>query len=160
MTARRDLVLRTPELRLKVATRALVGSVGGTDGAGEACGSRQQRMSDCGNRNMADFLRLDEVGKLEDVAPAPLVTLCLARRQGFELVPTHARAAPEPDFGAYAARLIKETGDVLQALGQALASGNAVDAAEAGAIVAEADDLAALSVELREALRRRAEGAC
>lgn len=158
MSSQRNVTHAKPELELKVATRDLVRAVGGTDGAGETCGARQQRMSDCGNRHTADFLRLDEVAKLEDVAPAPLVTLTLARRQGFELVPARSRAVPERLWGQYVARLMKEAGDVMSGLGKALESGDDVDQAEAGGLLAEVDELVALAVEMREALRRRAEG--
>lgn len=112
MTARRDLTLAKPELELKVATRALIRAAGGTDGAGETCGARQQRMSDCQNRNTPDFLRIDEVGALEDVTAGedwPHVTRALARRQGFVLVPM-PRLAPGTAWGA-----------ALQALGQEFA---------------------------------------
>ena len=162
MSQRRDLIHDKPELELKVASRALIRAAGGTDGAAETLGTRQQRMSDCGLPNTPDFLRADEVGRLEDVtvgqAGWPHLTRALARRQGFELVATPSRRAPEAAWGAYAARLLKETGDVFGALGKALESGNDIDAAEAGEILPESDELVQLALELRSALRRRAEG--
>lgn len=162
MSQRRDIVHQKPELELKVAARALIRSAGGTDGAAETLGTRQQRMSDCGLPNTPDFLRIDEAARLEDVtvgqAGWPHVTRALAHRQGFELVPAPAHGSGDVAWGAYAARLLKETGDVLGGLGQALESGGDVDSAEAAPLLPEADELVQLAVELRQALRRRAEG--
>jgi len=130
MTARRDIVLAKPELELKVATRALVRAAGGTDGAGESIRDAglgksrlQQRMSDCQNRNTPDFLRIDEVGAIEDVTSGegwPHVTRALARRQGFVLVPV-AQDESDPDgLLMSVSEITAELGDVAQAITSAL----------------------------------------
>ena len=161
MSGRRDIVLGKPELELKVATRALIAAAGGTDGAGETCRARQQRMSDCQNRCTADFLRIDEVAALEDVTSGPdwpQVTRALAQRQGFVLLQLPSPGAPQTVFSALIGRLAKEGGELMAGVCQDLSDDNDVSPEEARRRLPDADDLVRVVVELRAALRARAEG--
>jgi hypothetical protein len=120
-----------PELAIKAATRELIAATGGTDGAGATCGARQQRMSDCQNRNTTEFLRIDEVGKLEDVAPDegrwPHVTRSLALRQGFVLVRVRQEVPSTGDWHHAMAGLSKHASDVIQRICEALPQGASAD---------------------------------
>jgi hypothetical protein len=123
----RDIAHDADGLILKDASKDLVKASGGTDGAGVSCGSRQQRMSDVGNRFTPHFLRVDEVGKLEDVAlnspQWPHVTRALAKRQGFVLVRAPTSLPSNADWHVAMASLSKEAGDVIQRLCEALPDG-------------------------------------
>ena len=114
-------------LALKVASKALVRAAGGGEGAAATVGARQQRMSDCGNPNTADFLRLDEVAALEDVTVGavdhPIVTRALARRQNFALVRLPDALPTRSDLLSLVARQAKENGEVAASICTALADG-------------------------------------
>lgn len=128
MTARRDLVHAPPVLALKVASRALVGGVGGTDAAGAALGARHQRMSDCGLPNTPDFLRIDEVATLEELTVGqpgwPWVTRALAARQGFVLLAVPQMGALPAEWHEALGSMVKEVGDVTQRVCAALSDGH------------------------------------
>lgn len=162
MTARRDILHGTGALRLKAATRALVETVGGTDGAARTLSTpdrrvRQQRVSDCQCRNTADFLRLDEVALLEDVAihmPAwPPVTRALADRHGFELVRRPDVAASGVDLTALIGRLAKEHGELASGVCADLACDRRTPAEEARERLADARDLVRVALEMEAVLR-------
>ncbi len=132
MPQRRDILHAKPELELKAATRDLMGVAGGTDGAAETLSRgdrrvRQQRMSDCQLANTEEFLRLDEVGRLEDVAirtPAwPHVTRALAQRHGFDLVRRPEALPTELDWCGAIAGAVKEFGEAQQKILAALPTG-------------------------------------
>ena len=153
--------LSGPDRALKIASRALVKGCGGGEGAAATLAAasgvavRQQRMSDCGNLHESAWLKIDEVGHLEDVAERdsswPPVTRALAVRHGFLLI-----AAPkgEATSGAYLkmiASLMKEGGEVSSALMLALADDDDVSCEEAAKVLPEIRDLirAAVGLELR-----------
>ncbi len=140
MSGRRDVSHGKPELELKAATKALIRAAGGTDGAAQTVGARQQRMSDCQCRNTADFLRVDELAALEDVAIPhdgwPHVTRALARRQGFELVRLPAAAPDCADWHTAIGALSKEAGEAVQAACKSLASQDAPGRVTAATIAA------------------------
>lgn len=141
MAARRDHAHDKPQLALKVATRDLIGGAGGTDGAAETVGARQQRMSDCQLTNTGDFLRIDEAARLEDVAIRtdswPQVTRALAERHGFDLVARVVAAPSGADFCAALARSVKEFADVQRKIIVALPDGVTAAEIQAGGIRAE-----------------------
>ena len=167
MSERRDLVLGNSARALKTASRLLVSAAGGGMAAAAALEEsghghvRQQRMSDAGLPNVGVFLRIDEVADLEDVTLGlpghPHVTRALAKRQGYELVPLPS-AAGDTVWSQRAAKLLREAGDVTGKIGTALESDNDVDPEEAKGLLQDADELVAIAVEIREAVRRRAEG--
>jgi hypothetical protein len=151
-------VRHAPEaLALKVATKSLVRAAGGGEGAAATCGVRvrQQRMSDCGNPNTLDFLRIDEVACLEDVTVGvpgwPLVTRALARRQGFELVRLPEALPENADLLKLLAESARESGDIASALLAALADGS-VSRKEAGNCIVQVDEQLAVLVQMRAAL--------
>jgi hypothetical protein len=131
MSEPRDLVHQMPEKLLKAATKRLVKAVGNGEGAAatiaEALGRpvRQQHMSDCGLAGTPHFLRIDEVGALEDVTAGlpghPHVTRALAHRQGLELVPIPQAPAGVTDFHRAMAGVSKETSEIIERLCTALA---------------------------------------
>jgi len=132
MAQRRDIQHEKPELALKIATRDLIGTVGGTDGAAATLSRgdrrvRQQRMSDVQHPNTEDFLHLHEIGRLEDVAirtPAwPHVTRALADRHGFDLVRRPDALPTDIDWCGAIAAAVKEFGEAQQAILTALPDG-------------------------------------
>ena len=123
MSAPRDLTL-SPELRrVKRSVKELVKAVGGTAEAAEITGSRQQRMSDCGLPNTADFLRIDEVLALEEEAVGsadwPQVTRAMARHHGCILVRVPAQPCAG-DWHREIGRLSQHVARVVQTLCEAL----------------------------------------
>lgn len=155
MSGRRDIVHAKPEQELKVASKGLIRAAGGVDGAGETVGCRHQRMSDCGNPNTPDFLRVEEVGKLEDVTVGavghPHVTRQLARRQGYALVKLPSGQIAGADLLRLMGPRAKEFGDTTNSLCMAMADGN-VDVDEAEKVLADIDDELQLLVSIQAAL--------
>jgi hypothetical protein len=132
MIGRRDLVLPREAQELKRASKQLVRAAGGGEEAAATLAAvgdhrervRQQRMSDCGLTNTPDFLRIDEVGDLEDVTAGtagwPQVTRVLARRQGFVLVRIAHTRADAVTWHRAIGELSKETGETVQRICAAL----------------------------------------
>lgn len=166
MSELRTISHAKPELELKVASKALVRAAGGTDGAAETVGGRQQRMSDVGLPNTRDFLRVDEVGRLEDVTVGavghPHVTRALAKRQGYALVRLPDARPDAGDVLALLADLSAENGDIAQkillAVSGAGEGGHAITPAEAAGILGEIDDQLAVSMAMRAHIAAIAEG--
>lgn len=151
MSGRRDIRHPPEALALKVASKALVRAAGGGEGAGETCGSRQQRLSDCGNAHTPDFLRIDEVALLEDVTAAspthPIVTRTLARRQGFALVQLPEAIPSGADLLRLLGEHARESGEIAGALIVALADGR-VTRREAGSIRPQIEELITVAVAM------------
>lgn len=132
MATRRDIQHDRPELALKAATRDLIGTAGGTDGAsatltGPRRRVRQQRISDCQHARTDDFLRIDEVFRLEDIAIRtdawPHATRALADLHGFDLVQRFAALPTDIDWCAATAIAVKEFGEAQQKILAALPRG-------------------------------------
>jgi hypothetical protein len=151
----RDLQLDPAQQDLKVASKALIRAYGGQIPAGALLGRVQSRYCDAGAANTATFLTIHEVAELEDrtsgSAGHPIVTRTLARRQGFELVALPRALPCADDMLACVSALLKEGGDVMAAVGEALRDGkwNKNEARNAGE---QADELIAVAVTLRAAL--------
>lgn len=126
MSAARVIQHDKPRLELKAATRDLIAASEGTSGAAETLSCRQQRMSDCQLKNTADFLRIDEVGALEDIAVTadglPPVTRALAKRQGFTLVRLPASGPSCHEWHSAIGAVSKETGEAVHAALTSLAT--------------------------------------
>lgn len=152
MSGDRTLRLPPAEQQIKAASKALIHAAGGTSAAGEHVGSRQQRMSDCGLPNTADFLRVDEVAALEDITHGavghPHVTRLLARRQGFTLLRQPASPPEGADLLKLVAELAKENGDVASAILTSLADGR-VDSGEKRQIIEQIDEQIDAAMRLR-----------
>lgn len=156
MSGARDLQHSPATLALKVASKALVAAAGGGDAAGATIGARQQRMSDCGNANTADFLRLDEIAALEDVSlgspNAMAVTRALAHRQRSVVVMLPTSLPSGSDLLTLMARKAQTSGDLTAAICAAYRDGK-VDALEAHGIAVELDELIETAVAMREVVR-------
>lgn len=155
MSGARDLRHSPATLALKVASKALVSAVGGGEDAGAAVGARQQRMSDCGNANTADFLRLDEIAALEDVSlgspNAMTVTRALAHRQNAVVVMLPVSLPSGSDLLTLMARKAQTSGDLTAAI--CAACDGEVSPREAREIAVELDELIETAVAMREVVR-------
>lgn len=165
MTAAHDL--GHDDRALKAATRRLMKACGGQEGAAatisEAKGirPRQQRLSDCGNDRHADYLRLDEVGHLEDVAERdrswPHITRALASRHGFMLIASPTGCPSSGGWLKEQAALSKEVVDVTTLIATVLADDGEIKGAQCSDLISEIDDalakLATLRVMAEEAAR-------
>ena len=156
MSGARDLQHSPATLALKVASKALVSAVGGGEDAGATVGARQQRMSDCGNANTADFLRLDEIAALEDVSlgspNAMAVTRALAHRQKAVVVMLPASLPSGSDLLTLMAKKAQTSGDLTAAICAAYRDGD-VSPSEAREIAVELDELIETAVAMREVVR-------
>jgi hypothetical protein len=140
MSGPRTLALPPEDQQIKKASADLVRAYGGQLAAAEMLGTRQQRLSDCGHRNTADYLRVDEVARLEDVTHGtpghPHVTRALARRQGYGLFRV-ANAAPcGTDLLKLLADQARENGDIASAVLAAIAD-HRIEPHEAEAIITQ-----------------------
>lgn len=149
MGGRRDLSHDKAQLALKAATRDLMAAAGGTDGSAATLSQsggrvRQQRMSDCQLANTPDFLRIDEVARLEDVAIRtdswPQLTRVLADRHGFDLVHRPTALPSGLDFCAALAAAVKEFGDIQAKILKALPDGVTAEEIRDGNIRGEIAD--------------------
>lgn len=151
------ITLAPDMLRLKNASKALIRQCGGGEGAAATIGdTRQQRMSDCGNRNTATFLRIDEVARLEDETDGqighPAVTRALAKRQGYELV----REPDAPPADADMLKLLGQQADMNGRLAKHIIDALADQIwtkAEAADVEAALDEVIALAVAMRAEVR-------
>lgn len=121
-----DAQLSLGDRRLSRATKALVKAVGGQEEASEIAGVRQQKVSEWGLPNVECFIDIRSVAALEEDARGsdgwPQVTRALARRHGFELLPTPA-ATEIAGWHKSAADLSREAGDLVSRVIEALDGG-------------------------------------
>lgn len=144
---------------LKSATRRLMKACGGQEGAAasiaEAKGirPRQQRLSECGNDSHPDYLRVDEVGHLEDVAERdrswPHITRALATRHGFLLIAIPTGPSSSSDWLKEQAALSQEVVDVTTHIANGLADDGKINGLEGAALISEIDDAMAKLSTLR-----------
>lgn len=144
---------------LKSATRRLMKACGGQEGAAasiaEAKGvrPRQQRLSDCGNDRHPDYLRIDEVRYLEEVAERdrswPHITRALATRHGFLLVAIPSGPSSAADWLKEQAALSQEVVDVTTHIANGLADDGTINGLEGTALLSEIDDAMAKLATLR-----------
>lgn len=146
--------------KIKAAERHLVAACGGGEGAAATIRAetgvsvRQQRMSDCGNPETPDHLRINEVFYLEAVAERdaawPPVTRLIAEHHGFLLIPRPQAPAGSRDWIGGMGALAKEAGDVTQSIATALADGQGVNKREGGCIIKDIDEAVLVLLALRE----------
>lgn len=146
---------------LKVATRALVRSLGGIEGAAATLGKGKSTVARWADPQDADhWIGLRDLAALELHAPAPVVTQVLCRLAGGVLVPLAADGA---ESGALSERLISimdHVGQLARHTGSAVADGQC-SAAEAGPIRAALHELlitASLFDRQLEAIERGGRG--
>lgn len=158
---RYDIKLSPRDRRIKAAFRDLVSACGGQEEAGGIAERGQQRISLYGHPNSDVFAPLDVVARLEAAARGapghPHVTRVLARDAGCELVLLPDAAQPGVAWSQHIAALAKEGGELMSAVCAALADDNDVSSAEARRALRDADELVAVAVSLRAALKIRAE---
>jgi len=141
--------------RIKRASKALVGAVGGTIDAADICKLRQQRVSECQLPNVPTFLPVDAVLSLEDEARGsdgfPQVTAAMARHHGFALMQLPSATLVEGSWHRSLAEVSREAGDVVGKIVNALADDGDVSAKEiiSGRIVEEIDDAIARLADLK-----------
>jgi hypothetical protein len=129
----------------KAAFKQLVRAFGGQEAAAIETGVRQQKISDMGLPNVAEYPTLDLIdileARTEGTADWPMVTRWLARRRGFALVRTISDAAEPESLRDGILTITRKLGDtadeVAEALHPASESGSCVSPGEARAIKAE-----------------------
>lgn len=145
----------------KRASAALIDAFGGQVAAAAEIGRAQSRLSDYGGPNAAWFMPIDAVAMLERSTHGtpghPHVTRWLCRNAGGEFLALPAARAASVHFGVHAAALTREAGDLVSGLCTDIASAGDVSPAEARGRIEAADDLVRVAVELRAALKARAE---
>lgn len=150
-----DARLSVEHRRIKRASKALVGVVGGTVEAGEIAGLRQQRVSECTLPNTDTFFAIDAVLALEEEAKGsenwPQVTRAQARHHGFELLPLPMCAPGDSDWHRALGDVSREAGDAVAKICAALADDGKVSAAEIrdGNVVEEIEEAIAKLAALK-----------
>ena len=156
MSDDRYVTLSVPEQELKTACLDLVRTYGGQEASGERIRRTQQHVSACCHKRRNKWLRIDEIATLESETEGhpghPHVTALLARRAGFELVPTPSLAATGRDLLKLYARQAKETSDLATKLVEASAD-DEISLAEAEAIDDEIDAVIANALAMRAEVR-------
>jgi hypothetical protein len=143
---------------IAAATRDLLAACGGGRRAASLTRADEPRLSRYGDRHCHDrWAPVDVIADLEADAGEPIVTRALAALSGHALVPVRAEGAALParaDWIGQLATVAREGGDVVGALGEALADDGEVDAAEASRLRREVreqmDALAVLDALLAE----------
>lgn len=156
MSDDRYITLSVEDQELKTACGKLVRAYGGQEAAGERIQRPQQHISACCHKSRDKWLGIDDVATFESEtvghAGHPHVTALLARRAGFELVPTPAIAATGRDLLLLFAKQAKGSSDLAEAVLDANADG-VVTADEAAEIEAAADQVIATALAMRAEAR-------
>lgn len=141
-----DRTLSAADQALKTLTRVLIERVGGLDAAasvlsnGEGRAVRRSQLANYQNRNCDQFMPVDVVGRLEEVAEDVIVTEELARRRGLNLTRSTGSAGACIMTGL--ASVSRETSDLHTVTMQGLSDGHL-----------SADDLIRIEQELQDLLR-------
>ncbi|WP_148648407.1 phage regulatory CII family protein [Sphingobium cupriresistens] len=160
-------VTLSPEQQSGCASfKALVRAFGGQEAAAGETGVRQQKISDMGLSNVAEFPTLDLIDTLEDRTVGlpgwPHVTNWLCHRRGGVFVPLPHGEDDADGMMVTVAELAGELGDVSRAISDAVCAsgdgGRDVTAAEAAAALAELDGLDRTSAQLRLKLMSKMKG--
>ena len=125
---------------LKTLFRELVDRAGGVDAAAACTRVARASLSNYGNPHHPSFAPIDVVARLETLVGEPLITTCLARRAHCALVPVEP--VREGDLSMLLAHVGRESGEVFQAYGEALANDGQVCAEERAEISRRLADLA------------------
>lgn len=127
-------------LALKAATRDLTDTAGGVTRAGNISRVGAPLLSRYGSPQESTFAPIDVIADLEAEVGDPVVTRELASLSGFDLVARPAPGASLPLTERFV-KMLKENGDVEQAISRAIAAGE-ITAAEKNR----------LRVEIKEAM--------
>lgn len=145
--------------KIKVATAALVQSVGGIEAAAATLERGKSGVGRWVNLHEPDhFIPVHEAARLEQYAPQPVVTEMLCRLAGGLFVPHINHGADEGSPEWLAMRLAKELGDISGAIAMALADDGRIDGGEAAAVLAEIDQLSVATAQLRGLMQRTIDG--
>lgn len=152
MSYDRDLSLSHAELDLKIAIDAAVDAAGGQARLSDALGVTQSHISNLCSRTTRAFARIDQVAAIEDRGTGregwPHVTRTLARRQGFDLVPSGA-VGDEVSLPMHLGRIASEAGDVIKLLADRVAASRPMTRGESEDALREIDQLADVVAGLR-----------
>lgn len=156
MTARHD----SEALVAKELTRQATDMAGGQKVLAPVI--RQQRVSDLGNDQRPDIVRITEAALFDRLTRGKPggahFARYLADNIGCALIPLPASDMPQTIWGQYLGLLLQEVGELSAGLGMDLADDNDVSPAEARKRVADAEQMVNAAVQIHEALKRRAEG--
>ncbi|WP_411341188.1 phage regulatory CII family protein [Sphingopyxis sp. J-6] len=156
MSDDRYITLPVEHQELKTACGQLVSTYGGQVAAGERIQRPQQHVSACCHKRRDKWLRIDEVATLESETLGheghPHVTALLARRAGFELVPTPTIAATGRDLLMLFAEQSKRSGKLAETVLAAHADGN-IDQDEAARIEQATNQVIAAALAMRAEVR-------
>lgn len=153
----RTVTLSPDQQSGKSSFKGLVKAFGGQEAAASETGLRQQKISDMGLPNIAEFPTLDLIDHLEDCTVGlpgwPHVTNWLCHRRGGVFVPLPQGEIDADAVMVTVALLAAELGDVSRAVSSAVcassAGGRDVTPAEARAALAELEGLDRVSARLR-----------
>lgn len=156
MSDDRYITLPVEDQEIKTACGKLVTAYGGQEAAGERIGRPQQHVSACCHKRRDKWFRIDEIATLESETQGhpghPHVTALLARRGGFELVPTPIIAATGRDLLILFAKQSRKTSDMAETI-IAAHDDDRITYDEAVAIEAEADRVIANALAIRAEAR-------
>jgi hypothetical protein len=120
MSTDRQVRLSPQQLALKAATRDAVRAAGGQEFVAGEVGRTQSRISDYCSPNVAEFMPLDIVAKVEALGAgspeAPHITRALARASGVAVVDRDAAGEGPAELAQWLAAIAGESGDVIRGL--------------------------------------------
>jgi len=164
MGSRGEMALEPADLALKLATKDAIRGAGGQEFLSEALGRAQSRFSDYGSPNKPDFMPIDLVRKVQALGAGkpgwPHITHALARADGFDLYKLPETGAAPGDWLKQIGALSTEAAEITTKICAALADDQRVTATEikSNALIADAEQLVTLGVQLLAQLRNVAEG--
>lgn len=122
---------------LKTFTRQLIHAVGGLDAAASCCRVGRSSLSTYQDHASDQFMPVDVVLALEQVAGQPILTGAMARLQGFSLALPEAAA---PDVALAVAAVARHAGEASARFLEANADGR-IDHQERGELLRAAEQL-------------------
>nr|WP_321482831.1 phage regulatory CII family protein [uncultured Cohaesibacter sp.] len=146
-------------MRLRGKARELVKMVGGIECASAATRVNQAQLARYGQPHGSDWMAIDVVADLEKDISEPVVSRALVQALGYELVKL-PEGRWEGDINQQLAAMLKEMGDVVQKIGQALADDGCISQDEARQLCLrkEIADLLQVGVGMDVAIKQIEEG--
>ena len=132
---------------------------GGIECAAASTRVNQAQIARYGQPHGTDWMPIDVVADLEKEIGAPVVSRALAQTLGYELVPLPA-GRWDGDINQQLAAMLKEMGDVVRSIGQALADDGCISKDEARKLQLrkELADLLQVAVGMDVAIKQIEEG--
>jgi len=150
-----------PPGSLKQAVAQLVEALGGPQKVSDFAGvspTQIGRYTDADSENAHVNMPVNLALSLEKILGEPVITRFLAREQGRVLVYLDPGERPVAGLGAGAAAMASDVSAFYGNLAAVLASGEELTPAKAGALIENCDSVATKVLELRRALRLKAQG--